>query len=49
MITPCTNICKINPNTGLCIGCNRTIEEIAGWSQMTEDERKKLMENLKTR
>ena len=30
-VSPCVNICQINPETGYCIGCMRTIDEIAGW------------------
>ena len=31
--SPCINICKMNPQTGLCEGCFRTRDEIAAWSQ----------------
>lgn len=34
--SPCINICKMHPQTGLCEGCLRTIEEIAQWSSATE-------------
>jgi len=27
--TPCVNVCLLNTETGLCIGCGRTIDEIA--------------------
>jgi predicted Fe-S protein YdhL (DUF1289 family) len=30
--SPCINVCKMNPNTGLCDGCLRTIDEIMRWS-----------------
>jgi predicted Fe-S protein YdhL (DUF1289 family) len=29
--SPCTNVCAIDPKTGFCAGCLRTIDEIAGW------------------
>jgi predicted Fe-S protein YdhL (DUF1289 family) len=29
--SPCTNVCAIDPATGWCAGCLRTIDEIAGW------------------
>ena len=44
--SPCTRVCTINPGTGLCAGCGRTIEEIARWSQMTDDERRCIMSSL---
>ncbi|MBL4813436.1 MAG: DUF1289 domain-containing protein, partial [Rhodobacteraceae bacterium] len=33
--SPCQNICAIHPISKLCIGCNRTIDEISQWPQMT--------------
>lgn len=36
--SPCVNICTIKDD--LCIGCGRTLEEIANWTAMTNDERK---------
>lgn len=30
--SPCINICKVDDASGLCIGCARTIDEIAGWT-----------------
>ena len=30
--SPCIQICIIEPSDGLCVGCARTLDEIAGWS-----------------
>ena len=30
--SPCIDVCRMNSSTGLCDGCFRTIDEIAGWS-----------------
>jgi len=30
--SPCISICRMDPRTGLCEGCQRTIDEIAAWS-----------------
>ena len=30
--SPCISVCKIAPDTGLCYGCLRTLEEIGAWS-----------------
>ncbi len=38
--SPCTNVCRMSPRTGLCEGCLRTIDEIAAWGGMS-DERKR--------
>jgi predicted Fe-S protein YdhL (DUF1289 family) len=33
--SPCMDICKLNEN-GVCIGCFRTRDEIAKWSQISD-------------
>ncbi|MGH8780706.1 DUF1289 domain-containing protein [Paraburkholderia sp.] len=38
--SPCIDVCRMNPATGWCDGCLRTIDEIAGWSSF-DDERKR--------
>jgi predicted Fe-S protein YdhL (DUF1289 family) len=35
--------------TGYCLGCGRTIEEIAAWSSLDEDTRISLMRRLGAR
>ena len=35
--SPCIKICVIHPEARLCTGCLRSIDEIATWSQMTND------------
>jgi uncharacterized protein len=35
--------------SGLCIGCGRTIDEIAGWSDMSPGERPAIMAVLPAR
>ena len=49
METPCIKVCTYDPTTGLCRGCGRTLEEIAGWVSMTADEREKVLERLPER
>jgi predicted Fe-S protein YdhL (DUF1289 family) len=49
METPCVKICTYEPEQGLCRGCGRTLEEIAGWASMRADEREKIMEQLPER
>ena len=38
--SPCTSVCRMNPRNGLCEGCLRTIDEIAAWSRMDDDEKR---------
>lgn len=47
--TPCINICLLDSKTGLCVGCGRTIDEIARWSAMSDSERHAVMAALQTR
>jgi hypothetical protein len=44
--TPCIHICILNPETGLCEGCGRTLAEISAWSAMTEAERLRIIAQL---
>ena len=47
--SPCTRICIVDPVTGLCEGCGRTLEEIARWGVMSEAERRAIMADLERR
>ena len=38
--SPCISVCRIDAATGLCIGCARTLDEIAAWSTFDDDERR---------
>ncbi len=31
--SPCINVCKMDDHSGLCQGCLRTLDEIAGWGR----------------
>ncbi len=44
--SPCVQICVVHPETRMCIGCNRTIDEIGAWSAMTPDARRAVMADL---
>jgi|LauGreDrversion4_2_1035121.scaffolds.fasta_scaffold2608298_2 predicted Fe-S protein YdhL (DUF1289 family) len=39
----------MNPDTNLCVGCKRTIEEISKWGSLTTSQRLQLMEKIKLR
>ena len=47
--TPCIAVCIIDPRTGLCFGCGRTLPEIARWPKMERAERVALMALLPAR
>ncbi len=40
--SPCVNVCRMNPQTGLCEGCWRTLDEIAAWSKMPDDAKREV-------
>ena len=44
--SPCIRICVVHPEERLCVGCLRTIEEIAGWSRLSPAERAAIMADL---
>jgi predicted Fe-S protein YdhL (DUF1289 family) len=47
--TPCVKTCTLDVRSGLCLGCGRTLDEIARWSSMSEAERARVMEQLPAR
>ena len=49
MDTPCIKNCVIDPGTGLCEGCARTLAEIAEWSRLAPGERRRIMAELPAR
>lgn len=48
-ISPCIGVCIIDPSSGYCLGCARTIPEIAGWLDFTPEEKRRLLETLAER
>ncbi len=49
MESPCIKICTYDPDSGLCRGCGRNLEEIADWYCMSDTERRAVMEKLPER
>jgi predicted Fe-S protein YdhL (DUF1289 family) len=47
--SPCINICLLDEETGLCLGCARSLKEIAAWAAMTDAERRAVMRDLPAR
>lgn len=37
--SPCIAVCTVDGLSGYCLGCYRTLGEIAGWLKLTNDER----------
>jgi len=47
--TPCIQVCAVDGESGLCLGCYRTLPEIGGWSRFTDEQRASIMAELPTR
>lgn len=47
--SPCVKICVVHPESRICTGCLRTIDEITAWSRMTPDARRAVMSELPAR
>jgi predicted Fe-S protein YdhL (DUF1289 family) len=47
--TPCIAVCLMDSRTNLCLGCGRTLPEIARWGRMESVERLSIMSTLRQR
>ena len=47
--SPCNRVCTLDPTSGLCLGCGRSIDEITRWTQMTDAERARVIAELSRR
>jgi predicted Fe-S protein YdhL (DUF1289 family) len=46
-VSPCINVCRMEGD--ICIGCLRTLNEIAGWSRMSGDEKQSVLARVEQR
>lgn len=49
LASPCTSVCRMNQATGYCDGCLRTIDEIAHWGLLDDDEKRAVLAQVETR
>jgi predicted Fe-S protein YdhL (DUF1289 family) len=47
--SPCVNVCMLHADSDLCIGCKRTVEEIGRWTSYSDEERRRIMDDLPKR
>jgi len=47
--SPCRNVCRMDPASGYCEGCLRTIDEIAGWSVAGDEDKRRIWAQLPLR
>ncbi len=46
--SPCVQVCALDERD-ICIGCQRTGDEILRWTQMTNDERREVLRKVAVR
>ncbi len=44
--SPCTRVCSIDPATGWCRGCRRSLDEIAAWPAASDEELRAILARL---
>ncbi len=49
MISPCNKVCVMDAESRYCLGCKRTLGEVARWSGMNDAERAAVMAQLPER
>ena len=47
--SPCISVCQMNPETQLCSGCYRTLDEIGDWSVLDDQERLQIWTQVEAR
>jgi predicted Fe-S protein YdhL (DUF1289 family) len=47
--TPCIKVCVVDGESGLCLGCFRRLNEVAGWARLSNQEREAIMAELPSR
>jgi predicted Fe-S protein YdhL (DUF1289 family) len=41
--SPCISVCRIDAASGLCVGCLRTLDEIACWGSVDDAARRGIL------
>lgn len=49
VLSPCISVCRMDAATGLCEGCFRTLDEIAEWSILDDEEKRAVWRQLAQR
>ncbi len=47
--SPCIKVCAIDPEDRVCMGCYRSLQEIAAWPRLTVIEKRDLLVTLQER
>ena len=46
VLSPCIGICTLDPKSGHCLGCKRTVDELARWMAMDDAARQRVIDQL---
>ena len=49
VLSPCIGICTLDSRSGWCLGCKRTVDEIARWMTLDNPARQQIIDQLPTR
>ena len=49
VVSPCIAVCEMDPETGWCLGCFRTLDEIARWSRSAPHDKRLVWDKLLNR
>lgn len=49
ILSPCIDVCDVDSTGQFCIGCGRSMDEIARWLAASDDERRAILEKLPER
>jgi len=41
--SPCVNVCVMDEANGVCVGCLRTLDEIAAWGALDADSKRAIL------
>ena len=44
--SPCISICQMHAGTGWCVGCLRSLDEIAAWGGLDDSSKRRVLQGL---
>jgi predicted Fe-S protein YdhL (DUF1289 family) len=47
--SPCIDVCSLDADGGLCLGCGRTLSEIAEWGAASPERQREIVAAAKAR
>jgi predicted Fe-S protein YdhL (DUF1289 family) len=47
--SPCLSVCVMDPQTAVCAGCWRTLEEIGVWSRISDEAKRQVWQRIQQR